>query len=148
MKTGTINDLLRNKCGKMFIGVFAADRLPNRLPPRRPLLLVCNTDPHDRPGEHWVALYLRIHQGEYFDSYEREPPLIFRRYLDKHYSRWIMNDKKLQSVLTRFCGHYCIFYCLYKCLGYNMRNITNCFVDDVTLNDALVHKFVCGLINA
>jgi len=35
---------------RRFDGVFTADRLPND-----PCLLVCNTDPSHRLGEHWVA---------------------------------------------------------------------------------------------
>ena len=38
---------------RRFDGVFAADRLPNDHS-----LLVCNTDPSHRRGEHWVAIYV------------------------------------------------------------------------------------------
>ena len=38
---------------RRFDGVVAADRLPNE-----PRLLVCNTDPSHRLGEHWVAIYV------------------------------------------------------------------------------------------
>jgi len=36
-----------------FDGVFSIDTLPDR-----PRLLVCNTDPSDKPGRHWVANWL------------------------------------------------------------------------------------------
>ena len=38
---------------RRFDGVCAAERLPND-----PCLLVCNTDPSHRLGEHWVAIYV------------------------------------------------------------------------------------------
>ena len=62
-----------------FDGVYAADRLPND-----PRLLVCNTDPSHKLGEHWVAIYVdeEGRYGEYFNSFGRPPPVTFRRYLN------------------------------------------------------------------
>lgn len=142
MDARKIENLLRKRCGRIFLGVFAIDRLPQRLPPRRPLLLVCNTDPHDEPGEHWITLFIDNH-GEYFDSFGREPPHIFKSYLDKYCTDWIRNDRPLQSVLSSFCGHYCVFYCLYKCLNFDILTIVNIFSNDTALNDYIVHRFVC-----
>jgi hypothetical protein len=39
----------------VFKGVYARNRLPRRL--NVPSALIGNTDPDDRPGTHWVALY-------------------------------------------------------------------------------------------
>ena len=39
---------------KRFDGVFSSDRLPTK-----PRLMVCNTDPSDESGEHWIAIYRR-----------------------------------------------------------------------------------------
>ena len=49
-------------------GVFSSDRLPTK-----PRLLVCNTDPSDESGEHWIAIYVDDdgHYAEYFDSLGR-----------------------------------------------------------------------------
>ena len=46
---------------KRFDGVFSSDRLPTK-----PRLLVCNTDPSDESGEHWIAIYVDDdgHYGE------------------------------------------------------------------------------------
>ena len=92
---------------RRFDGVFAADRLPND-----PCLLVCNTYSSHNPGEHWVAIYVdeEGRYGEYFDSFGRPPPVTFRRYLDRHCMYWSYNDVQLQSVASRFCGHYCVLY--------------------------------------
>ena len=142
MDGAKIEKLLRKRCGKTFLGVFAIDRLPGRLPSRRPLLLVCNTDPHDRPGEHWIAMYIDT-RGEYFDSFGEEPRKTFELYLNKHCNIWTRNDRALQSVLSSFCGHYCVFYCLFKCLNYDITAITDVFINDTAFNDYIVHKFVC-----
>ena len=100
---------------RRFDGVFAADRLPND-----PCLLVCNTDPSHSPGENWVAIYVdeEGRYGEYFDSFGRPPPVTFRRYLDLDIACigpiWSYNDVQLQSVASRFCGHYCVLYCILR----------------------------------
>lgn len=144
MNTSQIFDILRRRCGSTFVGVYAKDRLPKELPHKRPLLLVCNTDPHDKPGEHWVVLFFDTRsRGEYFDSMAEVPDRIFEKYLNKYCSNYVRSELRLQSFITRFCGHYCIFYSFLKYLGYSFEDILNCFTDDNTLNDIIAHKFVC-----
>ena len=145
MDANKIDKLLRRRCGRIFLGVFAIDRLPRLLPTRWPLILVCNTDPHDRPGEHWIVLFIAA-RGEYFDSFAEPPRPTFELYLNKYCNSWTMNNKRLQSVISSFCGHYCIFYCLFKYLSYDMHAITNVFTDDTALNDYFVHTFVCDML--
>ena len=52
MNTEQIERLIRRHI-RDFDGVFSIDRLPSN-----PCLLVYNTDPSHRPGEHWVAMYV------------------------------------------------------------------------------------------
>jgi hypothetical protein len=40
-------------CRTSFQGVFSRDTLPSK-----PRLLICNTDPSDKPGQHWIAIYV------------------------------------------------------------------------------------------
>ena len=143
MKGAVIEDILRQKCGKHFIGIFPRDRLPASLPPYRPLLIVCNTDPHYKPGQHWIALYIGTRgRGKYFDSFGIYPPLIFSSFFNKNCSEWIYNSKRIQSVVSTFCGQFCIFYCLYKQLGYELKDIVACFhTEDTALNDVIANTF-------
>lgn len=144
MNTDELFNLLHKRCKGMLLGVFARDELPNKLPPKRPLLVICNTDPKSKPGRHWIAMYFGKNcYGEYFDSFGQEPLPSFENYLNKFCCNWKQSDKCLQSVLSSFCGHYCVFFCLFKYLGYNMNSILNCFSNDTTLNDVIVHNFVC-----
>ena len=141
-----IESLLRKdaKCGPMFIGVFACDRLPTRLNISGPLLMVCNTDPHDKPGQHWIVLYIEDSSyGEYFDSFGRPPDAPFRIFLNKHCAHWIFSERQLQSAISRFCGHYCIFYCLHRARNKNVNAIANLLTSDTGLNDYMVHNYVC-----
>ena len=144
MNTTDLFRHLSRRCRGVLMKVFPADRLPRRISAKRPMLLVCNTDPHNKPGEHWIAMYLaKDGSGEYFDSLGETVPTIFSDFLDRHCTNYVFNDEQLQSVLSRFCGHYCVFYCLYKMLDYSLNSIVNCFSDDTMLNDTIVHKFVC-----
>ena len=145
MDAKKIDKLLRKRCGRTFLGVFAIDRLPRQLPARRPLILVCNTDLNDRHGKHWIVLFIDTY-GEYFDSFAEKPRPTFQLYLDIYCNSWTMNDKSLQSVISSFCGHYCVFYSLFKCLNYDIVAITNVFTNDTALNDYIVHTFVCDML--
>jgi len=145
MNSTQIDNVLRSKCRGQFCGVYAIDKLPRVLPAKRPLILVCNTDPHDKPGEHWVALSIDG-SGHYFDSFGRRPPREIELFMNRNCSQWSFNDRQLQSAASRFCGQYCIFYCLYKSIGYDSAKIIKCFTKDTGLNDVLAHAFVCKLL--
>ena len=132
-------DEMERKLSHRIDGVFSADTLPDK-----PHLLVCNTDPSDKPGRHWVCIHVEDGCGEYFDSFGRRPTELFERYLNRHCTSWIYNDRQIQSVISKFCGHYCI--CMLRSRGVDMRKIVSSFTSDTGLNDALVHGFVCRRI--
>ena len=140
MNTEQIERLIRRHV-RDFDGVFSIDRLPSN-----PRLLVCNTDPSHRPGEHWVAMYVdgKGCHGEYFDSFGRPPPETLRRYLNEHCMYWNFNDSQSQSVASRFCGHYCVFYCILRSRDIDMRRIVSSFSRDTGFNDVLVALYVCN----
>ena len=145
MDTTDLFKHLSRRCQELLVGIFPADKLPHKIPVRRPLLFICNTDPHNKPGEHWIVMYLDDNNGgEFFDSFGRNPSPIFLDFMNKHCIKWTFNAEQLQSVLSRYCGHYCVFYCLFKKLRYDMLSIVNCFSNDTTLNDVIVHDFVCN----
>ena len=64
------------------------------------------------------------------------PSVTFRRYLDKHCVYWSYNDVQLQSVVSRFRGHYCVRYCILRSRGIDMRSS---FTRDTGFNDVLVY---------
>ena len=145
MNTEEITKLLVKRCKGTFLGVFAIDRLPRRLPKRRPLMIVCNTDPIRKSGSHWICIYFgKENDGEYFDSFGLHPRTypIFERYLNKNCSRWIWNSKQIQSVVSHVCGHYVVMYCLFKQLNFSMYTILLCFTEDYGLNDAIAYKYI------
>ena len=127
-------------CREMFQGVFSADTLPNR-----PRLVICNTDPSYKPGQHWIAIHVDGNgRGEFFDSFGRRPNQLFERYMNEHCISWVYNTRQLQSLISSFCGYYCIFYCMFRSRGINMNGIVKCFTKDTSFNDSIVHAFVCN----
>jgi len=139
MNTLLIERILNANC-LTFCGVFSCDTLPSG---NVKGLLVCNTDPHDKPGEHWIAMNIDGDRGEYFDSFGRAPSRVFKNYLNRHCKHWIFNERQLQSICSRFCGHYCVYYCLLSSKGLDLRRIVASFSNDTGFNDVLVHGFIC-----
>ena len=127
-------------CRGIFQGVFSADTLP-----KNPRLLVCNTDPSNKPGTHWIAIFVDSNgRGEYFDSLGRKPPEVFEDYMNDNCIDWIYNTRQLQSIDSSYCGFYCCFYCMFRCRGFELVRIVNTFTRDTGLNDNIVHGFVCS----
>jgi len=138
MNSDEIDRFLRVRL-RDFDGVFSIDRLPDH-----PHLLVCNTDPSDKPGRHWIAIYVDDEgRGDFFDSFGRRPSDYLERYMNRNCLSWNFNDRQLQSIVSKFCGHYCIYFCILRSRGVDMRKIVRSFSSDTGLNDVLVHTYVC-----
>jgi len=74
-------------------------------------------------ARHWMCIHVANGYEEYFDSFGCRPNVVFEHYLNRHCSSWNNNDRQLQSVVSKFCGHYCIYYCILRSNGVNMRKI-------------------------
>ena len=70
--TAQLNSILSRALSSAFAGVYARDRIPQRLRPYEKAMVI-NTDPHDKPGAHWVCVYSVPPVVEYFDSYGMKP---------------------------------------------------------------------------
>jgi len=138
MNSDEIDRFLRARV-RDFDGVFSIDTLPDDA-----RLLVCNTDPFNKPGRHWIAIYIRDGRREFFDSFGRRPNIDFELYMNRHCVSWNFNDRQLQSIISKFCGHYCIYFCIRRGSGIDMRKIVRSFTSDTGLNDVLVHAYVCS----
>ena len=110
-------DVLARKDGQLrnhFRGVFAADPLPwyRSLTPAERGYIV-NTDPADKPGQHWLALWVKKNCSEVFDSYG----LPLTVYADPELHRWLgvfkyltHSGQTLQALDSQACGHYALQY--------------------------------------
>jgi len=52
-----------------FYGTVACDRLPKTPRKNTPQGYIVNTDPHDQPGQHWLAVWTDQNVCEVLDSY-------------------------------------------------------------------------------
>jgi len=140
MDTSEIDRIVREDCRGLFQGVFSTDTLP-----KKPRLLVSNTDPSNKPGTHWIAIYVDSNgRGEFFDSFGRKPSEVFEDYMNENCIDWIYNTRQLQSIASSYCGFYCCFYCMFRCRGFDLTRIVNTFTRDTGLNDSIVYGFVCS----
>ena len=131
MNTLQINRALQNV--KCYGGAFCRDQLPkiNKLP----CVLISNTDPCSKPGQHWVAMHLKANgSGEYFDSYGfppiHEDLINFLNFNSP--SGWSFNKHVYQAMDSDVCGLYCILYTRQKCY---LRPFRNLFTRDSYMND-------------
>ena len=143
MNTHELERLIRRYV-RVFDGVFSCDRLPSR-----PRLFVANTESSSEPGEHWIAVYVADDgsYGDYFDSLGRGPDRLFARYVSEHCREWIFNNRQLQSVVSRFCGHYCVCFCILRSRDISLPRCLTYFTRDTGLNDVVVHGVLCKIIN-
>mgnify|MGYP000084934052 CR=1 FL=1 len=120
MNTYEIERTVANdKClSKIFLGVFASDQLPKVV--EKPSRLIANTDPSNKPGQHWVALFFS-ENAEYFDSYGM-PPLrafdIYKPLLENRYC--------LQNSYSTACGEFCIYFLHKRVRGHRLESIVYC----------------------
>ena len=122
-----------------FYGVFSRNTLPDHISINHGL--ICNTDPSDKPGEHWVAFF-RDDTGicEFFDPYGL-PPLYdeFMTFLNGNSTvgtEW--SHQQLQCVECVTCGLYCIEYIKYRCNGFSLNTFLNSFSSDTYVNDVII----------
>jgi hypothetical protein len=87
---------------------------------KKPLLLICNTDPAWLPGKHWVGFYFpKNGEAEFFDSFGHSPD-----FYNQDFESFLMNNSQngcyftntcqLQRNGSNVCGLYCILYVLSK----------------------------------
>lgn len=108
-----------------FDGVYASDEI-SRLT-RKPNMIVVNTEPSWKKGEHWLVIYFtRQNTAEIFDSLatdSSEYPDELKRFISKFASSVKYSRKRVQPAYTSLCGHYCLHYANCRCKGNSMMSI-------------------------
>ena len=108
-----------------------------------PSAYIANTDPQSKPGSHWIAMFFDHEgNGDYLDSYGRQPLPKFKSFLNKHCLEWQYNGKQLQAPLTSTCGQYCIYFLYQRSRGVPLQRILDLFGNDKLENDENVTNFV------
>jgi len=102
-----------------WLGVFARDELPDLRRVKRPSALIINSDPKDKPGQHWLAIFCpKKGPLELFDSFGL-PPEYYS--LDSH----VFTHQRFsyQSRLSAYCGHYCIMFIYFRSIDISYGDI-------------------------
>lgn len=119
----------------VFKGVYALNKLPTSIPRNQHVCLIANTDPHHKPGQHWVAYYFTKTHVYFFDSYGRPPwnpqfqRLMKYRKFKKYFGRRIQGNGFV-------CGYYCLYFILAMIKEWDFSQ----FGIDLDTNDTYVKK--------
>ena len=128
---------------RQFLGVFAADELPQQLPVGS--LAIINCCDRTEPGKHWIAIYQETtNRLVMFDSFGL-PPSAYNLENKLPADVIVYNNRQLQSIYSNVCGQYCLYYCYFKARGYAMSDILTIFSNDVVSNDYNVSYYVLRL---
>ena len=121
----------------IFLGVYARNTLPRTIPRRKKVALIVNTDPADKPGQHWCAFYFTPTCVYFFDSYGNPPHTkSFHRLMQCRRYRKVFG-RRIQGN-ARVCGHYCMYFILAMARNRGF----SCFGDHFNANDRIVRKIV------
>lgn len=149
MDTQQIDELLRrNETTKgYFLGVYAADQLPDTKISQDVWLLVCNCCPIDLPGEHWIAMFGNARQEiDVFDSFGFPPNVydgVHQFLRNQEPSLITYNTQQLQSFESDACGPYCLYFAYYRARGLSLCDIVAAIIDDKHKEDFI--RYILGL---
>lgn len=101
-----------------FLGVISADEIP-KLPLKKKLSFIINTDPRSKPGEHWTCCRIDATFDKsicFYDPFGEDPPSLFMKdiksYVDEmklpYMLKMKINQVKNQDVNTDTCGFHCV----------------------------------------
>ena len=124
---------------KYFDGIYSSDTL-NEIK-EKPDLIICNTDPSNKPGEHWVLFFFQENSVDFFDSLGREIKYygsVFLDFIANFVTNYKQCVKRTQLVNSDLCGQYCLYYAYSKCNGLSMEEIIHNISD---------YKYVVNFVN-
>lgn len=104
------------KIGKYcFDGIYSKDNLEEIV--KKPCLIICNTDPSNKPGKHWLLFVFEGDTVDFFDSLGKKLSSYGKPFVNfvKRYSHKLnMSKVRTQPLNSDFCGQYCLFYAFQK----------------------------------
>lgn len=101
--------------------------------------VILNTDPHNKPGKHWVAIYIDNHSKtlDYFDSLGEQPNKYIKDFIkmfkSKNYN--IVINKKEHQKGGSNCGAYACYFILKRLNGFSFDDINNDIITDKMMTD-------------
>lgn len=108
-----------------FDGVFPIDVLHEIK--NKPELIICNTDPSNKPGKHWVLFFFHNDNSvDFFDSLGKDMDHYGHQFVDfakRFSSKFQTSLVRTQPRNTSFCGQYCLYFAHKRCSGHSMSHI-------------------------
>lgn len=135
-------------CKTNFLGVLPCDHIPKIQIKDLPVFFIANTDPSQRPGMHWIAIYVhRDGVSYFFDSFGNKPdsirfPTAFQDFLKNNSSRILHSNRQVQDDFADTCGQHCVFFLYHVLKGYDYDDVMKMYYDDLFKNDKMVSLFV------
>ena len=131
------------RLARVFRGVFAANTLPKFLCSSTSHAFVVNTDPHYKPGKHWVAIYITpFKKAIYFDSFGLAPwqPEICK-FIKENSLTLVYNSTPIQSLISQTCGLFCIYFLQKMSKGISLAEMLAVFNPyDPVYNDLFIQR--------
>ncbi len=134
-----------------FKGCIMRDQIKNLLPevhPHSRVAFIINTDPHDKPGKHWQAIYIDARDGpessnsiEFYDSFGRPMPpdvkddirLIIKCLRPNNLLKLKENNVVHQSDESSNCGWFCCRFLIDRFRNQSFASATG-FDDKMKIN--------------
>ena len=116
----------------------------------RKVCMVFNTDPHYKPGHHWISLYLDIYGSNnkhpgiyYFDSAGNKPPPNIEELINKIRVQGLNNNIKIKYYYNDIqhqkkhaeCGVYCLHFLSSMIRNTNFKKYVSVIKDDNYMNN-------------
>jgi hypothetical protein len=75
---------------------------------------IINMDNSDKPGSHWVALFIDTQKRPYyFDSFGCIYPLEVEAFMKRTGKPLQYSKVHVQNINSNCCGYYCMYFCLF-----------------------------------
>lgn len=121
--TFELDGVASSLCGQFFKGVFAVDKLPERIRWTAPWGIIVNWDESFLPGSHWVAIFKEFENDntvECFDSFavrKAKSDVLFK-WIDAHFNTCLYPSVSLQNILTDTCGPWAVHFLMMRIRGH------------------------------
>ena len=111
-----------------------------------PLLLIVNTHAVNLPGEHWKAIYIsHERKGEVFDSLATVISIPLLQWLNTFTNKWTHSRLTIQHPASPSCGAFVLYFILNRLNVKNMKDIVDCFSNNLADNDIMMRAYVKSL---
>ena len=127
---------LNKVTNQYFDGIFSIDTLSEIN--TKPRLIICNTDPSYKAGQHWVLFFFKDNSVDFYDSLGKDiqecgPEFI--TFIQNYCNNFKECIGRTQPNNSSLCGVYCLYYSYAKCIGKSMEEI----IDEMKNTEKIVN---------